>query len=278
MDQKDQHNKFGKPLSDTLFCALDLETTGTNPVLHNIIEVGAVKFNLSKRLETFHSLIDPQCLIPEQAQEIHGISDDMVANAPRINTILGELLNFIKDTYLVIHNAQFDLAFLANACLRANIPVPKFKYFDTVHLSRKTFDNVENYRLGTLCKSLNIDTNFHRAEGDAFGAMEIFRNILKKKDPSSKWKIEDLKRYHGHGDTIRMPRSIKRKGSNPILKKLSLKEKNTIDYCNASGEILTRTILPFEIIQYGRKKYIRAFCYLRDEERYFRLNRIKRLY
>jgi len=80
-----------KKLSETSFCALDLETTGTNAALHMIVEVGIVRFRMSGIDEIFESLVNPGVKMPEEVISVHGITDDMVRNAPQIGDILADI-------------------------------------------------------------------------------------------------------------------------------------------------------------------------------------------
>ena len=80
-----------KKLSETSFCALDLETTGTNAGLHMIVEVGIVRFTMGGIVEIYESLVNPGVNIPEDVIAVHGITDEMVRNAPRIGDILADI-------------------------------------------------------------------------------------------------------------------------------------------------------------------------------------------
>ena len=103
--------------------ALDCETTGLDPeVGHRIIEIGCVEINERAIGYTYHSLINPQRQIDSDSIKIHSITDETVKDSPLFQDIWGELLDFIKDSELIIHNALFDLSFLDAELKRMKLP------------------------------------------------------------------------------------------------------------------------------------------------------------
>src|SRR6188474_2612084 len=112
----------GVPLADTTFCILDLETTGGNRNDDMITEVGAVKVRGGEFLGTFQTLVNPGRAIPPQITMLTGLTDALVAPAPRIEAVLPSLLEFLRGTILVGHNIGFDVAFLRAAFERAGHP------------------------------------------------------------------------------------------------------------------------------------------------------------
>src|SRR3954453_6635507 len=105
----------GVALADTTFCILDLETTGGNRNDDTITEVGAVKVRGGECLGTFHTLVNPGRAIPPQITILTGLTDALVAPAPRIEQVLPSLREFMRGTVLVGHNIGFDVAFLRRA-------------------------------------------------------------------------------------------------------------------------------------------------------------------
>src|SRR5208283_5385180 len=91
-------------LSEISFCALDIETTGVNSALHRIVEVGIVRFTLDEIEAPYESLVNPGMKIPVEVVRIHGITDEMVADAPRISEILDAISAMLHDCVLVVHN------------------------------------------------------------------------------------------------------------------------------------------------------------------------------
>jgi DNA polymerase III epsilon subunit family exonuclease len=116
-------------LTDLTFLALDTETTGLFPIMHRLVEIGAVRFRLDGRdLASFQSLINPQTPITQNVQQVHGITDAMVRGKPTFEHVLPRFIEFLgeSDTILLAHNALFDLGFLAMALTRLGIACPLY--------------------------------------------------------------------------------------------------------------------------------------------------------
>ena len=104
-------NSAGQSL-DSSYVIFDLETTGFSPELNNIIEIGAVKVKDGKIIDRFSAFVNPKEPIPFRIEQLTGINDGMVINAPGIETVLPEFLDFSKDCVMVAHNADFDTSFI----------------------------------------------------------------------------------------------------------------------------------------------------------------------
>src|SRR3954470_10546590 len=97
---------LGTPLSDVTFCVIDLETTGSNPADDVITEIGAVKLRGGECLGTLQTLVNPGRAIPPTITVLTGITEAMVTRAPRIETVLGTLVDFVGDAVIVAHNSR----------------------------------------------------------------------------------------------------------------------------------------------------------------------------
>ena len=115
------------------FVVFDLETTGFGAAA-GITEIGAVKVEHGEFIDVFSSLVNPGCRIPYQVQLLNGITEEMVADAPRFSRLLPSFLDFLGDDPLIAHNASFDCSFLYReaACLGVAIPNP---VVDTVDMA-----------------------------------------------------------------------------------------------------------------------------------------------
>ena len=108
----------------------------------------------------------------------------MVNNQKPINSYLPTFLDFINNTVLIAHNAQFDLNFLNSECEKCNLPVTKNKFIDTLDLTRWAYPTLGKYKLEFLTDVMKIDKgNAHRALDDAFSCREVFLRTLKDTDP-----------------------------------------------------------------------------------------------
>ena len=160
--------------------AIDVETTGLSPVVDRMIELSAVKITPTG-IETFDELIDPEIDIPQITINIHGITQQMVKGKEKIETVLPKFLKFCGNLPILGHNAKFDVGFIVFDIHRLKLSFPKSPIFCSIKLSRTTFKDAENHKLGTLAKFLNIPLkNHHRALDDAFASLFIFNEALKK--------------------------------------------------------------------------------------------------
>jgi DNA polymerase III subunit epsilon len=268
-------DNLSRKISDMSFCALDLETTGTNPAFHEIVEAGIIRFTREGTRDMYESLVNPGTKIPPETIGIHGITDEMVRDSPSIGDILGDIAEFIRGSLLVIHCPEFDISFLREAFRKNDMPVPEMIAADTVRLSRRAYPGLPNYRLDTVCNHLRCEIMHHRASPDARGCMLIFSDILRREDPNDRWTLADLRKYHG--DFIRMSggKKMKRVATRgKTIKGIELGKTVDISYMDNVGNVTTRTIQPREFITVGDDVYVLAYCQLRGETRYFRIDRI----
>ena len=164
-----------------VFTAFDTETTGITPTNSRIIEIGAVRFTKDGPLTKWTHLFFPDQILSTFIISLTHITQEMVDAADPINKHLPGFLNFIKDTVLVAHNAQFDLNFLNAECENCGLPVTKNHAIDTLQLSRIIFPEAERHKLDFLADFLEIDKgSSHRAMDDAITCMELFRKCLEK--------------------------------------------------------------------------------------------------
>jgi DNA polymerase-3 subunit epsilon len=161
------------------FVAFDLETTGIQPDLDAVVEIGAVKFVDGLPQTAFSSLVNPQRPIPADAQAVHGISDEEVRGQPILRDVLPRFADYCGDLPLVAHNGRFDFKFLECAVKRDKGPAPTGPLIDTFALSKKVFPGLLNYRLETLTKHFGFpNTVFHRACEDAEYCGKVFLRIV----------------------------------------------------------------------------------------------------
>jgi DNA polymerase-3 subunit epsilon len=173
---------LGTPLHDVTFCIIDLETTGGRRSHDMITEIGAVKVRGGEFIGTFQTLVNPGRAIPPQITVLTGLSDVLVANAPRIESVLGTLIDFVGDSVIVGHNVGFDVGFLRAACERANRPPLHATVVDTVALARRLVRNeVPNCKLGTLASRFRLDHQpSHRALDDALATADLLHLLIER--------------------------------------------------------------------------------------------------
>lgn len=197
--------------------AFDVETTGLDPALEEIIEVAAVKFTFSqesglisaKDMGTFTSLIKPSRPIPEFITQINNISNDMVKDAPDPKSTLHKFFRFCGiNSIMVAHNASFDASFLGRAVRRCGLAMPLNPVFDSLKMIKKIMPEYSSYKLKEIARRLEGQTavavensKLHRAEYDCIVLREVFCTCLRKRfQDKDLWQanaVKELAKVHG---------------------------------------------------------------------------------
>jgi len=209
---------LGTPLHDVTFCVIDLETTGGSAHSCGITEIGAVKSTGGEFEGTFQTLVNPGMAVPPEITVLTGITQSMVLPAPRIESVLPSLLEFVGDAVIVGHNVRFDLGFLRAALERSERPRLANPWVDTCALARRLVrDEVPNCRLGTLASRLRLDHRpSHRALDDALATTDLLHLLLERAAGLGVTGLDDLlalPTMAGHaqatklGLTAKLPRS-----------------------------------------------------------------------
>jgi DNA polymerase-3 subunit epsilon len=172
-----------RSLADTTFVVLDLETTGGAPDGAGITEIGAVKVRGGERLGVFATLVNPGEPVPPFITVLTGITEAMLAPAPRIESVLPTLLEFLHGAVLVAHNAPYDVGFLKAACARHGYQWPQPRVLDTAAVARRalTRDEVPNRKLGTLAQFFRAEVQpTHRALDDAKATVDVLHGLIER--------------------------------------------------------------------------------------------------
>ena len=161
------------------FVVFDIETTGFSPANNRIIEIGAVKVSNGEIAERYSTFVNPKVPIPFEIEKLTSIHDDMVVDAPDIETVLPEFLDFCKGAVLVAHNAGFDMSFIIENARRAGLPT-EYTYVDTVGIARMLLPHQAKHTLDAVAKTLGVSLeNHHRAVDDAEATAHIFVKFIK---------------------------------------------------------------------------------------------------
>lgn len=172
----------GKSLIDipNNYVVFDIETTGLDPEIDEIIEIGAVKIKDGIKIDTFNSLIKPEYEIDEFITELTGITNEMVENAPSINEVLPKFMDFINDYIIIGHNVNFDINFIYDNLEELNISPITNDFVDTLRISRRLIPELKHHKLSDLANYFNIDTNgSHRSLKDVEITFEVLNNLNK---------------------------------------------------------------------------------------------------
>ena len=165
------------------FTVFDLETTGMSPVGDRIVEIAALRIEVTGDTTEFHHLIQPGRRIPPGATRIHHITDEMVSGAPRFQEIAHDFLALARGSTLVAHNARFDLGFLQESLSRCGLPLWEGKTLDSLLLVRKMCPGLPSYSLQNLRRVLKLDEKeddltAHRANDDVVWTARLLEKLL----------------------------------------------------------------------------------------------------
>ncbi len=183
-------------LVDVPFVALDLETTGARAGPNKITEIGAVRFEGFRQVAHFDTLVNPLRPIPPMITQLTGISQDMVADAPRIEEVIQDLIRFLDGAVIVAHNATFDVGFLNYELHRLRGCRLGEGAIDTLPLARALVPGLPNYRLHTVAEALGAPvTAHHRALADAQAAGHVFITLVGRLQNKGITRLEELRAY-----------------------------------------------------------------------------------
>ena len=172
---------------DTTYCVFDLETTGISHLTEKITEIGIIKIKNGEIIDTFESFVNPEKPIPPEVVEVTHITDDMVKDADTIDVVMPKILEFMKDSVLVAHNADFDIGFMKHNCEELGLEFD-FSHIDTLRLAKAIFPEFSRYKLGFIAEKLGFKVDVaHRALADVETLVKVFNEmILKAKDNDAK--------------------------------------------------------------------------------------------
>ena len=168
------------PRKKEIEIVLDTETTGLDYTRERIIEFAGVRLENGKIKEEFQTLINPHHHIRKSSMAVHGITQEMVEDAPTEEEALPKILEFIGDYPIVAHNAIFDYSFLNEAKKRVYGEELTNPRIDTQIMFKEIAPDLESHGLEALTNRFNVDlTNHHRAMADAMGLALAYPKLKK---------------------------------------------------------------------------------------------------
>lgn len=198
-----------RPLRELTFVVVDLETTGGSAASCDITEIGAVKVRGGEVIGEMQTLVRPRTAIPAFIAVLTGITDAMVATAPRLEAALPAFLEFARGAVLVAHNAPFDLGFLKAACERTGVAWPGAESVDTARLARRALnrDEAPNCKLATLARLFHAtEPPCHRALADARATVDVLHGLFERLGNLGVTTLEELQTF-----TALVPPAVRRK-------------------------------------------------------------------
>ena len=194
---------------DGSFVVFDIETTGFSASGDKIIEIGAVKVSGGVITERFSEFVNPGIPIPPEIVKLTGITDLMVEEAEKIETVLPAFLAFCEGCSLVAHNAQFDTGFIRENCRRLGFPYD-FTSLDTMTMARSFLGNLKNYKLDTVVAEMGCTLqHHHRAVDDAGATADVFVKFLEIFRKKGIRNVDELNEYsHISADAAKKMRAF----------------------------------------------------------------------
>ena len=177
---------------DGEYCVLDLETTGLSFRTEKITEVGIIKIKNGEIIDKFECFVNPEKSIPAEVVEVTHITDEMVKDAETIDKIIPKIIDFIGDSVLVAHNADFDIGFLKHNFAEYGYSLDN-TYIDTLRLAKVIFPEMKKYKLGLIADKLDIVVEVaHRALDDVKTLVEVFKVMLDKIKEKGAKTVDDI--------------------------------------------------------------------------------------
>ena len=266
------------PLNEYSFVAFDTETSGAYPVGFDVVEFGAVKWQNGQEVGRLQFLLKPRELMSDFIIGIHGITNDMVADAPLMKDKIHEIYEFFKGSVVMAHHAPFDLGFMALEFEKHKLPLPIEPALCTSLLSRKLIHGVDNHKLQTLVKHFEIDGGqAHRAYDDAKACLQVGLKCFEKLDVTATlaaaiksqgkqlwWKDYSLlNAKHGQMQTL--------------IAAIEAKRNVDMIYDGGSLKGKTRPVTPIGIVRNPDGDYLQAHCLTENIVKRYYLSRIKQV-
>ena len=254
--------------------AFDTETSGAYPIESEIIELGAVKWHQGKIIGQFQTLLKPKKPLVDSNIRIHGITNEMVADAPEMKTQIADFREFVDGSVLMAHHAPFDLGFLSLDFERSGILFPNTLHLCTSLISRALLTTT-NHKLQTLIKELNLEGGAaHRAYDDSYACLQVFLKSVEKLEPDVKIsRLLEIQKKELGWDKFRIMSS----GNQKLLGLAKACEKQSminIVYEGGQTKGKPRPIKPFGIVRNPDGDYLHAECGLDQQRKRFYVDKI----
>ncbi len=196
-------NAKGQTIENTTFCVLDLETTGLSFRTEKITEIGIMKVKNGEVIDEFSCFVNPEKPIPEKVVEVTNITDDMVKDAETIDKVFPKMLEFIGDSVLVAHNADFDIGFLKYNAKQLGYSLEN-TYMDTLRLAKELFPDFKKYKLGIIAEKLGIKVEVaHRALDDVDTTVKVLKVMFQMLEEKGVKTLEDIDKQEENSENYK---------------------------------------------------------------------------
>jgi len=274
--------ELDRPWGNYTFVAFDTETSGAYPLGSDIVEFGAVKWRDGQIIDRFSTLLKPTEPMSDFIIGIHGISNEMVENAPPMKEKIQEIRDFFSGCVGMAHHAPFDLGFIAADFERYKIPFPTEPVLCTSLLSRTLIPESVNHKLQTLIKFLKIDGGqAHRATSDAQACLEVGLECLRRLGPEAMLKQAQNKmgkRLQWIDYSLLLAgRGQSQQTLEAVVEALQTHSDLDIVYAGGSLRGSLRRISPIGIVRNPDGDYVMAICHIDRAQKRFYLNKMEEI-
>jgi DNA polymerase-3 subunit epsilon len=262
-------------LNELCVVAFDTETSGAYPVGNDIVEFGAIKWCRGQEVGQMQFLLKPREKMTDFIIGIHGISNEMVSDSPSIGDKINEIHDFLNGAVVLAHHAPFDMGFLAFEFEKANLALPKEPALCTSLLSRKWIHGVENHKLQTLVKHLQIEGGkAHRAYDDAKACLQVALACFSRMGAEAN--LGDAMQSQGKSLNWKDYSLLALKSSKMIAIKEAILSKRDIDliYRGGSKKGQVRRLTPLGIVRNPDGDYVQAYCLVEKQAKRYYISRI----
>jgi DNA polymerase-3 subunit epsilon len=253
---------------------LDVETTGLRAAYGDrVCEVAILRVENGEAVDALQRLVNPQRPMGEGAYRIHGISDEMVADAPAFAEIAPDVLALLEGAVFVGHNAPFDLGFIAAELALAHAALPPLVALDTLRLTRSRFA-LHSYALGNVAAALGADVHgqAHRAMVDVLFTRYVFERLIENLGQAGVHTVGEFVAVQGGAITTTPFPNIE---VPPLIQEAVRRETFLyLRYLAENGQETERMVRPIAVFERDGSLFLLAHCLLRDARRTFRLDRV----
>ncbi len=267
---------LNRPWTEYEFVAFDLETSGAYPLESEVVEFGAVKWKGGVEVASYQTLLKPTYPMTDFIISIHGITNQMVADAPLIKDKVAEMRDFLNGAIPMAHHAPFDLGFMAVEFEKHRLAFPMEPVICTSLLARKMITESHNHKLQTLIGVLGLDRGTaHRALDDAraclhvglecmrrVGTQATLAEVQKVVEKDLRW--ENYSVYQSANVTV-----------DKVVECLENKLSLDIVYDGGSAKNETRRITPIGLVRNPDGDYVMAMCHRDAARKRFYIQKIK---
>ena len=243
-------------IEDFNLVILDLETTGLDVVTgDSICEIGAFKVKRRKIIDKFHSLINPNRSMPDQAYAVHKIPEEELKDAPYFEDIADQFVSFLGESIICAYNIQFDIGFINNHLKKFNHLPLELPAVDILSMARDAL-KLPRYNLEATAKFLNIDCSqgLHRALGDASIAYQIIIKLFDIFKEKRIGKLDEFISLYGLNNEI-----FKSKEEKKVFFLNAAIESRAvlgIKYFSSTNTLEEEEVLPLRIVEEDKYPYL----------------------